>query len=1075
MRKFLLGLVIFFCFSQAEAQPKINSFSPTAGPAGTNVIITGNNFNPVASENIVFIGAAVATVTNATTTTLTVVVPTGASYDPITVTANGFTAYSRFGFILTFPGAGPTFTATSFLPHQDFAAAVWPFGICNTDFDADGKPDLAMPSYQNEVVSVLKNNSTPGNVQYADKQDYPSSTNSNGIHKGDLDGDGKPDIVIANTGTNTISVFRNTSTPGNISFAVKKDFATGLNPRNVRIGDIDGDGKPDVISCNTNSFTFSVYRNISTGGNINFDAPLSFPSGFAPRAAVITDLDGDGKPDVAVASEGSNFIAVYRNTSTPGNVTLVQGPQFPTPNRPADLAEGDLDGDGKTDLITPNNGNGNISVFRNVSTPGVITFLTSIEYPTGIYPQRLAIGDLDGDGKPEIALSSNENFNSQVAVFKNNCSVGVINFMHRVNYTTAPGLGELAIGDVDGDGKPDIMMNAHISNKVSILINNTVCTAAAVQVSPADKTVCENGTVTFTVGAVNATTYQWQENTGSGWADISNNAIYAGATTTSLQVTGVVQAMNNYRYRCVVSNTCGSSTSAAALLSVQTPSAPAITISTVTQTICAGSTAVFTATPINGGAAPVYQWKKNSIVVGANAASYTDNSIANGDIITCTLTSNSDCATTPNAVSNSITMLVTAPAVPGITISASATVICSGTAVTFTALPVNGGATPGFQWYKNSIAVGTGGNTYTDNILINGDAVSCVMTSTLSCVTSPSAASNAVIMNVSPSVTPTIVISASTNDICPGTPVIFMASITEGGASPSYQWKKNGAPTGTNQASYTDNLIAEGDVITCLLTSTSTAACLTSSTAISNPLLMELKKLPGNVNLGPDKLICTGTTIDLSAPGYDTYLWQDGSTGTVLTVNTPGTYHVTATDACGNRSQDFITLLPGTTPAGFLGKDTAVCSYSSVTLLPSEQYVTYLWSNNATTSSVSVSTPGEYWLQVTNADGCKGRDTIRVSPKNCSKGMYMPNAFTPDGNGRNDVFKPAFFGTVKQYSLRIYNRYGQAVFYSSDPAQGWNGRFKGIPQDGGVFIWECVYQLDNMPLQRESGSVLIIR
>ena len=87
----------------------------------------------------------------------------------------------------------------------------------------------------------------------------------------------------------------------------------------------------------------------------------------------------------------------------------------------------------------------------------------------------------------------------------------------------------------------------------------------------------------------------------------------------------------------------------------------------------------------------------------------------------------------------------------------------------------------------------------------------------------------------------------------------------------------------------------------------------------------------------------------------------------------------------------------------------------------------------------------------------------------------MPNAFTPNNDGRNDLFKPSLFGVVKQYDFAVYNRYGKIVFETKDLSKGWDGSIQGMPQNPGVFIWKCVYQIENQLLTTESGTVLLIR
>jgi IPT/TIG domain len=168
-----------FSFSVTAApQPTITSFNPTSGPVGTIVTITGINFSTTPTDNTVYFGATKATVTVATSTQLTVTVPVGATYQPISVLVGGLTAYSNNPFLVTFP-CGGSIDANSFASKVDFSSDA-----------TDWIPGIA-------------------------------------IH--DMDGDGKPDIVVTNNATNSFSIFRNTATIGTIaagSFSTHVDFST---------------------------------------------------------------------------------------------------------------------------------------------------------------------------------------------------------------------------------------------------------------------------------------------------------------------------------------------------------------------------------------------------------------------------------------------------------------------------------------------------------------------------------------------------------------------------------------------------------------------------------------------------------------------------------------------------------------------------------------------------------------------------------------------------------------------------------------------------------------------------------
>src|SRR5690606_33422148 len=146
--------------------------------------------------------------------------------------------------------------------------------------------------------------------------------------------------------------------------------------------------------------------------------------------------------------------------------------------------------------------------------------------------------------------------------------------------------------------------------------------------------------------------------------------------------------------------------------------------------------------------------------------------------------------------------------------------VCAGSNVTFTAAITNGGANPAFLWRKNNIIVGTNSPTYTDQALDNGDQVLCEITSNAVCITTAVATSNTVTIVVNPVVSPAVSITAAHNDTaCQGLPTIFSAIATNGGTNPSYQWRKNGINVGTNSATYTDNTLVNGDIITCQMAS----------------------------------------------------------------------------------------------------------------------------------------------------------------------------------------------------------------------------------------------------------------
>jgi gliding motility-associated-like protein len=231
------------------------------------------------------------------------------------------------------------------------------------------------------------------------------------------------------------------------------------------------------------------------------------------------------------------------------------------------------------------------------------------------------------------------------------------------------------------------------------------------------------------------------------------------------------------------------------------------------------------------------------------------------------------------------------------------------------------------------------------------------------------------------------------------------------------------------------------------------------------------------INLGPDTPICNNNTIRLDAGnGFATYKWQDNSSGSFYDVTQPGKYYVEATDACSNKYSDTITItkiLPS--PANFLPADTSICSYGRMELKTSINYRSYVWSTGERNNKIMVSKPGFYTLTVKDAVGCEGKDEILVAPKDCLEGFFIPNSFSPNADGRNDLFKPALLGIVVSYRFTIYNRWGQRIFETADLEQGWDGILAGKPQFNNVFVWVCAFQFEGQAARLEKGYVIPVR
>ena len=534
--------------------PKVNSFTPLNGPVGTTVIINGNNFGNTVNDNIVFFGGVKAEVTSAAANSLTVKIPVGAANNKLFSVTNaaGLTGYSPKPFRVTFPGGGPVFTATSFDTAKIFAASTDPWGLCMGDLDGDGKNDVALANSGSNSVSVFRNKSIPGGVAFDARTDIAVGSSPKACTIADLNADGKPELLVANAVSNTVSVFRNTSTPGTVSFAAPvlcyTDSSGFGNPLALLVHDLDGDGKPDLAVANANSTYCTFFRNTtsSPGGSISFASKVSYVGGYSPNILAVCDLDNNGKPDIVAGSDGQNQLFVLSNTSTVGTISFARGENF-SPNSTygmSGLVVADVDENNSFDFAFATAGNG-LSHMLNQSIRGTHDFLAPYNYgPGGITSKHIAGDDLDGDGRLDMAMLNL--FARSALVYKAKDSSAQSYFRSPYSYLVTPGTHtatDIITGDIDGDGKPDIA-TCTISQPYLTILRNKV---------GEPERLCPNGGITLTSHLTDAASYQWQVSTDNGatFTNISDNANYNGTATIALQLATIPSSWTGYQYRCV--------------------------------------------------------------------------------------------------------------------------------------------------------------------------------------------------------------------------------------------------------------------------------------------------------------------------------------------------------------------------------------------------------------------------------------------------------------------------------------------------------------------------------------------
>lgn len=238
------------------------------------------------------------------------------------------------------------------------------------------------------------------------------------------------------------------------------------------------------------------------------------------------------------------------------------------------------------------------------------------------------------------------------------------------------------------------------------------------------------------------------------------------------------------------------------------------------------------------------------------------------------------------------------------------------------------------------------------------------------------------------------------------------------------------------------------------------------------------------VSLGNDTTLCNLPfmlipEIDTEEPGeWLSRLWSDGSYDETMTVDT-GTYWLQVTTEKGCRSADTVTISYYNMRQN-LGEDLSFCRGEPVNIYLQANVpagATVYWSNGASSPDIIAVDTGTYWV-VANLPPCTGSDTIAISYEKCTCWNDIPTAFTPNGDGLNDVFVPVIEAgcPVAEYLLSIYNRWGQRIFVGYTPETSWDGTYNGKPADAGTYMYELKFTggtRDNRYIKK--GDVHLLR
>ncbi|HKE01387.1 MAG TPA: VCBS repeat-containing protein, partial [Planctomycetota bacterium] len=341
-----------------------------------------------------------------------------------------------------------------FAPVATFATALPSRALSLGDFDGDGHLDLATanahPSPGPDIPGWGEAHVARGDGagHFTTTSMVPTGLDPRTLAAGDLDGDGADDLAIGNDWSGTVSIAR-----GGKSMVVASFFDSGSPANGLQLGDLDGDGNLDLVHFRAQDPSFRVHLGDPIRG---FSPPVSFPvGGTSPRAIELGDVDHDGVLDV-VALDASHVCVSLGD----GAGAFAMPAAFDVGGvGPTSIVLGDLDGDGNLDAATSNDGSGDVSVLLG---DGVGGLGAAIPIAAGPGPESLGVADLDGDGANDLVVGRNvyggPSIESSIAVL---LADGRAHFASPVTYPTASGSVELAVGDLDRDGDPDVFLTVN--------------------------------------------------------------------------------------------------------------------------------------------------------------------------------------------------------------------------------------------------------------------------------------------------------------------------------------------------------------------------------------------------------------------------------------------------------------------------------------------------------------------------------------------------------------------------------------------------------------------------------------
>jgi Secretion system C-terminal sorting domain/FG-GAP-like repeat/Lamin Tail Domain len=704
---------------------------------------------------------------------------------------------------------------------------------CHGDFDNDGDNDLLAVGYYN--VNFYRNDS---NGIFNTRALFPASVAFEGqqIRSADMDGDGDMDAVYSEYAGSQITWLEN---QGGGAFVTRSVYPLA-GAKAVFPIDFDFDGDMDVVASTTISvFGAAIYWYENNGSEV-FTQRLIDNTYWYPLDVFPVDYNKDGKMDVIGAyagSGGNQQVILHLNTGT-GYTSSIVNTNASGVNSVFAI---DLDRDNDVDILSASFGDNKIIWYEN---PGHVQRVVDNNAQGATY---VYAADLDGDGDIDIASTSRTD--NEINWYRNGGNQGYT----KVNIAeNVPDPEVIIAGDLDNDSVLELYSTCSSSESVAYYklppppppLVLTDCSellfSEYIEGSSFNKAI---EIYNPTANAINLTDYQITvHSSGNVGANQTLNLVGTIApysTFVAAHSSAIPGILNR------ADTLFGFSFNGDDALALRKNGALIDIIGTI-------------------GQDPGTEWSvggvstlNRTLVRKPNAATGNNLNPAFDPSLQWISYATDDTTKLGNHSS-----LCTTYCPPSISILASQDTICPNELVIFSSISANEGTMPSYQWKKNGLPVGTNSSSYMDSTLINDDVISCVMTSNSSCVITPNVTSNSIVFKVKAEANPTILITNNGTSFCDGQRVDFTAAITNGGTSPSYQWKKNNMNVGNGTASYSDSLLVNLDIVSCFITSNDN--CVLNPTALSNFITVIINPiLTPSVTIGNNvSAVCYGSAVN---------------------------------------------------------------------------------------------------------------------------------------------------------------------------------------------------------------------